>query len=216
MTAATTPDAGRALPRLHLITDRALTTDGSLVRVVAAAVAGGVGVVHLREKDLRPVELLELARALLRAARGARLLVNGEVQVALDAKADGVQLPHGGVAPGVARRVLGPSALIGCSVHGVEEAQTTAAGGADFLLLGTIFATTSKPGRRPAGVELIRAVTAVVDVPVVAIGGIDGANAPLAMRAGAYGVAVRSAILQAAAPAEAARLLLDAISAEVT
>lgn len=205
----------RALPRLHLITDRALTPVGSLLGVVAAAVAGGVGVVHLREKDLERDELLELARALLPVTRGARLLVNGAVQVALDAKADGVQLPHGGVAPGAARRILGPSALIGCSVHGVEEAQTAVVGGADFLLLGTIFETSSKPGRRAAGVELIRAVTAVVDVPVVAIGGIDHANAPLAMRAGAYGIAVRSAILAAPAPAEAARRLLSAISMEV-
>lgn len=216
MSTTASPRGGRALPRLHLITDRILTPDGSLARVVAAAVAGGVGVAHLREKDLKPLELLELARKLVRAARGALVLVNGAVQVALDAKADGVQLPHGGVPPVAARRILGPRALIGCSVHGAEEAQLAVAGGADFLLLGTIFQTSSKPGRGPAGVELIRAVTAVVDVPVVAIGGIDHANAPLAMRAGAYGVAVRSAILTAPDPAGAARLLLDAISAEVT
>lgn len=216
MTATTGPGAGRALPRLHLITDRAAVPDGSLARAVTAAVSGGVGVVHLREKDLGPLELLKLARDLVAAVRGkALLLVNGAVQVALDAEADGTQLPRDGLAPGAARRVLGAGKLIGCSVHGVEEARTAAAGGADFLLLGTIFETSSKPGRRPAGVELIRAVTEAVGVPVVAIGGINHANVPLVMRAGAYGVAVRSAILEAAAPAEAARRLLHVISAEV-
>lgn len=205
-------ERSRDLPRLHVVTDRVLAGADKLVATVAEAVAGGAGAVHLREKDLSARELLLLATELRAACPGACLLVNSRVDVALAANADGVQLPADGLPVGTARRMLGAGALIGCSVHSPPAARAAAAAGADFLLLGTIFATTSKPGAAPGGLELVATVTEACDVPVVAIGGITVENAGSVIRAGAYGVAVRGALLGASDPRAAARELAGSLA----
>lgn len=184
--------------------------------MVALAVAGGVDAVHLREKDLGAGALLALALELRSAVPGTILLVNDRADVAIAARADGVQLPGAGLRVDVARRVLGAGALIGFSAHSVAEAQQAANMGVDFVLLGTIFATASKPGREPAGVGLIQAVRAEISVPVIAIGGITVRNAASALRAGAHGIAVREALLAASDPRLVAQRLLEVITMEAS
>lgn len=208
------PAPRRAVPRLHLVTDRHACGDRALVEVVAEAARGGLGAVQLREKELPGGPLLAAARALSRVLPGTPLLINERVDVALAAGAAGVHLPGAGLPVAVARGLLPPEALVGRSVHSVEEARLAEAEGADYVVLGTIFATASKPGREPGGLPLVRAVTGAVGVPTIAIGGIDERNLAATIGAGAWGVAVMSAILGAPAPALVVERLGEIIARE--
>ncbi len=200
-----------AIPRLHLVTNRQLCRSGGQATIVEQAARGGLGAVQLREKDLDERALYDEAVA-LRAVLGATpLLVNGALGVARALGAAGVHLPETAGSVAAARAVLGLRALVGRSVHDVEGAQRAAAEGTDYLILGTIYATASKPGRAPAGLELVRAVAAAVPTPIIAIGGIDETNAAATIAAGAWGIAVMSGILRASDPAEAVRRLRVAI-----
>lgn len=213
---AVAPRSGQRppLPRLHLVTDRHACAGRALAEVVAAAVRGGLRLVQLRERDWPAAELLAVARALKGLAPALRLVVNDRVDVASVAEADGVQLPEHGLPVAAARQLLGANRLIGRSVHSVAAAREAAREGADYVVLGTIFATSSKPGRVPAGLGLVEEVSRAVTLPVIAIGGIVEENVATVLRAGAYGVAVRAAILGAPDPRAATARLLAAIERE--
>lgn len=199
------------LERLMLVTDRHAVPGGDLAGAVRAAVAGGVGLVHVREKDLDDARfaalLAELAAPL---PRHVRLIVNGRPELA---RRTGVGL-H--LAPGaLAARPAGID-LLGASVHDEEEALQALALAPDYLLAGTIFPSRSKPGRRPAGTAWIAQLRRLAgEVPIYGIGGIDAANAAAVIGAGAHGVAVRSAILAAPDARAAASALARAIGLAV-
>ena len=212
-------------PALCLVTDRRICPADELPGRVASAIAGGVDVVQLRDKDLPGGALLELASALRAVCAGrALLLVNERVDVAVAAGADGVQLGEVGLPTPQARVVMGNAAggnagIIGRSVHSVDGARMAAAdGGADFLLVGTMFATGSHPGEEPSGPGLLRRIAdAGVRLPLLGIGGITADNVGAVLDAGAYGAAVITSVLGSADPESAARRLkgamLDAIAA---
>ena len=192
-------------PALILITDRARLRGRTLEEVASQAVAGGVGVVQLREKDLSGGELHLLAATLRAVLRGrALLLVNDRADVALAVGADGVHLPEQSVPLEAVREMLGEACIVGRSVHSVEAACRAEREGADFLQVGTVYETASKPDAAPAGVGLIRDVAQAVGVPIVAVGGITAKNAPAVIEAGADGIAVIGAIMDADDPASAA------------
>jgi len=196
-------------PTLMLVTDRCLAGGAdALVHAVAGAVERGVNAVQLREKDLSPAGLLPLARWLREVTAGsALLLVNGSLEVALEAEADGVHLPER--APMVDR----PAAafIVGRSVHSPEAALQAVVEGVDYLVAGPVYATRSHPGTAPEGLEFIRKIVSASRVPVIGIGGIRAKNAPDVMGGGASGVAVISAILGARSPAGAAGELWQAV-----
>lgn len=199
-------------PRLYLVTDRDMLAGRSLVDVVAAAVRGGVTVVQLREKHCGTREFIAVARALqpLLAAHRVPLLINDRVDVALAVQADGVHLGQSDMEYADARRLLGPDALIGISIETPAQAEGVEA---DYLGVGPIFSTATKPDAAPAwGLETLRAFRVSNKSTLVAIGGIHLANAPDVMEAGADGVAVVSALCAAPDPEAAARALLRAIS----
>jgi thiamine-phosphate pyrophosphorylase len=182
--------------------------------VIAAALAGGVDAVQLRDRDADGGALLAAARTLraLTSAYGAALLVNDRTDVAIVADADGVHLPAAGLTIVHARALVRDRLLVGRSTHGADEARAAAAAGADYVILGPIFATPSKHGYgAPLGADVIRAARSTV--PVIAIGGIDGAQAGAVRRAGADGIAVVRAILEAPDAALAARALAHALDA---
>jgi thiamine-phosphate pyrophosphorylase len=199
------------VPRLHLITNRHLCGDRPQAAIVAEAARGGLGAVQLREKELAPVALLNEAEALMQVLGDTPLLINGQVEVARAIGAAGVHLPGAAGPVAAARAVLGPAALIGRSVHSLEEARAAETEGADYVILGTIFVTDSKPGRPPAGLPFVSAVARAVAIPVVAIGGIDERNAAATIAAGAWGLAVMSGILRAPEPATAVARLREII-----
>jgi len=200
------------VPCLALVTDRHQTGGRPLEAVVAAALDGGVNLVQLREKDLSARELYALARRLRELTAGRALfLVNDRLDVALAVEADGVHLAGHSLPPAAARAVAGPTRLIGCSVHDRAEAEAAAQGGADYLLVGTLYPSRSKPGRAAAGPALVAELCAAVAVPLLGIGGITAHNAREVLAAGARGVAVISAIMAAADPAAAAAQLREAL-----
>jgi thiamine-phosphate pyrophosphorylase len=188
------------LPCLMLVTDRSLRggADG-LVAAVEAAVRGGVDAVQLREKDLPTAEQVALAQRLRAVTAGrALLLVNGPLEVALAAEADGVHLPEATAAARRPREAVPAGRqglLVGRSVHSLEAARRAEAEGADYLVAGPVYETRSHPGREPAGLALIEEVTRSVRLPVLAIGGVSAGRVEEVVRAGASGVAVISAIL---------------------
>lgn len=198
----------RPRPWLMLVTDRRLTGSCDLVAVVAQAVAGGVDLVQVREKDLPDAELLALTRAILAAVAGrAQVVVNDRPEVARQA-GTGLHLPE--AAPLPPQR----PALWGRSIHSPQQAAAAAREGAGYLVAGPVFPTDSKPGAPPLGPEGLQAVVqAAAGCPVLAIGGIEPHRVAPVLQAGAAGVAVRGAILRAADPQAAAQALRQALDA---
>ena len=203
------------LPTLMLVTDRLLAGGlDALVRAVADAVQGGANAVQLREKDLPRGDLLRLVLRLRDVTSGrALLLVNGPLDVALEAGVDGVHLPEDAPPQDWGSEPRG--LIVGRSAHSLEAARRALAEGVSYLIAGPVYETASHPGRQPAGLEIIRKVVSVSDVPVIAIGGITAENAPTVLDAGASGVAVISAILGTAAPAGRAAALWSALASAV-
>ena len=195
-------------PCLSLVTDRNATGVRTLEELVEEAVAGGVDLVQLREKDQPARDVYVMAKRLRAITRDRALLfVNDRVDIALAADCDGVQLGENAMPTSAARAVCGARLLIGRSVHSLEGAKMGEADGADLLVLGTIFPTGSHPGATTAGVELVREVAEQVSLPVLAIGGIDQDNVTSVIRAGASGVAVISAITASLNPESASSAL---------
>ena len=184
-----------------LVTDRHETGGRDLVGVVAEAVRGGVELVQVREKDLPDDALVALLGRLRTALPPTvRLVVNGRPAVARAAR---VGLHLGAAEPTLPER---PPGLYGRAAHDEAEAHRAQAEHVDYILLGTIFPTGSKPGLPGAGPGLVAHISRLVaPTPVLAIGGITVANAASMLAAGAHGVAVRSAILAAPDPRAAAR-----------
>lgn len=188
----------------------------NLIQRVREGVESGVTVVQLREKEMSASDLYALAQQLRHVtAERALFLVNDRVDVALAVDADGVHLPEDGLPIAAARRLLGADKLIGCSVHSAASAVQCAQEGADFVHVGTLFATDSKPGRTPAGPQLVNTVAAAVDIPVIGVGGVSAQNAGHVMAAGAHGVAVISALLDAPDTAEAADALVKTLNGQI-
>jgi len=203
-----TSNAGLPRPCLMLVTDRTLAgSNSALVEAVAAAVAGGVNAVQLREKDLDTRALRKLAGRLREAIQGrALLLVNGNTAVAADA--DGLHQPEDAnyARPDGVR-------LVGRSVHSAALAVRAEREGVDYVIAGSIYQSATHPDRAPSDLMLIADTVNAVSVPVIGIGGITADRVQQVMAAGASGIAVVSAILAADSPEEAARELWDALNA---
>lgn len=199
-------------PQLHLITDPALEPLEQ-VRRIELAVPHGVDAVHLRLPAASAREVYDLAMVLQGSlvSRGVPLIVNDRIDVALAVNAGGVQVGARGLPLWAVRRMLGPAAPVGVSVHSVDEAAAAERDGATWVTFGHVWETGSHPGEPGRGVEALREVAAAVEIPVIAIGGITTVQIPEALAAGASGIAVISAILAADDPAEATRTIRAAL-----
>jgi thiamine-phosphate pyrophosphorylase len=185
-------------PLLMLVTDRHRCGRRPLMESVSLAVACGIDALQLREKDLEACELYELALECRKLTAGRCLLiVNGRVDIALAVGADGVHLPENGLPISAARAIAPGGFIVGRAVHDIATALTAERSDADYVQIGTIFATESKPGVNPAGLALVREAARSLTIPSIAVGGVDESNAASLISAGAFGVAVVSAILQA-------------------
>lgn len=195
---------------VYVITDRRAAGERSILEVVQAAIRGGATVIQLREKEGKVREVLALGRALqeLTRAAGLPLIVNDRLDLALALDADGVHVGQDDMPADMARKLLGPDKLLGVSVETVAQAQAAEAAGADYLGVGDIFGTPSKPdARAPIGLARLVEIARSVAIPVIGIGGITRSNAAAVIQAGAVGVAVISAVMGAPAPEAAAREL---------
>ena len=165
----------------------------SLVTFVGAAARAGVDLIQLRERDLGARALATLTVRCMAEAEGtrARVLVNDRIDVAMAAGAHGVHLRGDSVDPGAARSLVPPEYIVGRSVHSPEEAAAAASGGhLNYLIVGTVFPSPSKPaGHAVAGLAAVARTAAAVSIPVLAVGGVTLANVEGALRAGAAGIA---------------------------
>ena len=201
----------------YLVTEDALAAAGGTPAVVEAAIAGGIDMVQLREKDRTARERYRIGREVraVCAAAGVPMLVNDRVDLALALGADGVHLGAEDLPVAVARELLGPEAIIGRSVDGADAAAAAAADGADYVGVGAVYETQTKAvsdAQQAVGTDRIEAIAAQVEIPVVGIGGITAARAGAVIAAGASGVAVVSAIVADPEPQTATRRLRAAVA----
>jgi thiamine-phosphate pyrophosphorylase len=183
--------------RLYAVTDRAWAADeDDLLAKIEAAIDGGASIVQLREKHLSEEAFLAEAQRFVALCRrkGAVSIINDSVEIARQTGADGVHIGQKDMEIRTARALLGPGKIIGVSAHNVEEALEAQAAGADYLGCGAAFVTGTKSDARPISRDTLRAVTAAVDIPVVAIGGITAGNAQELKGCGLDGIAVVSAL----------------------
>ncbi|MBA2664163.1 MAG: thiamine phosphate synthase [Bradymonadaceae bacterium] len=197
--------------RVYVIVDpEHMPSTATLEDVARQALGGGAGVLQLRDKRASSSELLERASALARLchAHGALFIVNDRLDIALASGADGVHLGPDDLPINVARR-LAPDLILGGSAGSPERARELVELGVDYLGVGAIFeARPSKANASaPRGVEIIGQVVAVVDVPIVGIGGITAQNARQVILAGASGVAVIREVIASPNPREATERL---------
>lgn len=201
------------LPTLMLITDRHRVKE-DLVEIIAGAVAGGVDAVQIREPDLTTDERHSLASRIVAATRNrAQVVMNSDIATARSLGI-GLHLPENAQASAEARRRIGDGPLLGRSVH--SPAVARAADDVDYILAGHVFATFSKPGMPPIKTTGLRAIVEASWSPVIAIGGITPERVKDVMNAGAIGVAVITAILDAPDPRAAATALRLAVDAART
>ena len=201
------------LPRLHAITDERIARRADLLDIARELARGGGSELafHARGRSLSGREHYELA-VRLSDSQTVRLFVNDRVDVALSVPTAGVQLGHGSL-PVSAARALNPLWWIGKSVYNLAEAEAARTEGADYLVVGPVFATASHPGRTPLGLQRLTAITAAVDgLPVIAIGGITADRVREVRNSGAYGVAAIRALWDDVEPAEAARRMREWMS----
>ncbi len=181
---------------LYAVTDRAWTGEQTLYRQVEAALKGGVTCVQLREKAMDDAAFLREAREIHALCRqyGVPFIVNDRVEIAIACGAEGVHVGQDDMAAGDVRRLAGEGMILGVSVHTVEEALEAIQNGADYLGLGAVFPTSTKTDVEQMANETVRAICDAVDVPVVAIGGINQKNMRKLSGSGVDGVALVSAI----------------------
>ena len=196
--------------RLYFICD-ARPGGRALADLLPAVLAAGVDVFQLRDKRLTDDELLEHGMAARRWCdeAGALFILNDRPELAAAVRADGVHVGQGDVAVEAARAIVGSDRLVGLSTHSAE--QIAAARGVDYIGVGPVNETPTKPGRPAVGVELVEHAAAHAEVPFFAIGGITAGNVAAVLAAGARRVAVVRAIAEAGNPAAAARELRAAI-----
>jgi len=203
----------RPLARVHAVTDASVLALPDLgVRAAAIAAAGSAAALHARDRAA-PVRILAAAAArfvaLARPAE-ASVFVNARPDVAAAVGAQGIQLGASDLAPADARRLLAHG-WIGRSVHGADEARAARDEGADFLVVGPVYETTTHPGRPGAGAALVEAC-ADLGLPVIAIGGITAERVAEVRAAGAYGVAAIRGLWLGPDPARAALAYLQALT----
>lgn len=205
----------RPIGRLHVLTDESLQDRFSHLELARLALEGGADVIQLREKRARgTAALVRLARQIREETErhGATLVVNDRVDVALASGTRAVHLGRDDLDPRLARERLGDDAIVGVTANGLEEARRVARLPVDYLGVGPVFGTSSKREPAPAlGLDGLRAIVEAVDRPVVAIGNVTAERAGELIRAGAWGVAVLSAVVCRPDPLRETRRLREAV-----
>lgn len=193
--------------RLYAITDRRWLNGETLEEQVELAIEGGATIVQLREKTLNDSDFLEQAKRLKNTCVKANvpLIINDNVEIALESDADGVHIGQSDRPAREVREKLGPNKLLGISCRTVEDAVIAETNGADYLGVGAMFPTATKTDTRPVTIETLKAICQAVNIPVVAIGGINLDNIQQLKKTGIAGIVAISAIFSQANIETAAR-----------
>jgi thiamine-phosphate pyrophosphorylase len=200
--------------RLHLLTDVVLQSRFSHEELARLGIAGGADTIQLREKGGSTRRMIEVAKRMAAVCKqaGVPLVVNDRIDVAIAAGADGVHLGQSDFPIPLARELLGEDKLIGGSAATLEEARICLAEGADYVGFGPVYVTGSKADAGPvSGPRGLKQAAETIPLPMIAIGGITAENVPEVMKAGAYGIAVISAVCCQIDPEGATRALREAL-----
>ncbi|MDX8351818.1 thiamine phosphate synthase [Cognatiyoonia sp. IB215182] len=200
--------------RLYLVTDPILCAEHGVIGTVAAAVAGGVTFVQLRDKTASTADRVALAGALkdALAGTGVPFVINDDVTAAKAADVDGVHVGQDDMAAAEARAILGPGKIVGLSCESAAAVSAVDPRIVDYLGIGTVFATATKADHKPTiGMDGLAALCALAPVPTVAIGGLKATHARDAQMSGADGMAVVSAICGQPDPEKAAKEINQAM-----
>ena len=195
---------------LYAVTDRAWVGTKSLYEQVKEALENGVTCVQLREKELNESDFLKEAKQISAICKEYKVpfIVNDNVNIAIACKADGIHIGQEDMELTNVRKLVGKGMIIGVSAHTVEEAIKAQEGGADYIGIGAVFATSTKTDVDVLSFETLRSICEAVDIPTVAIGGIKKDNICKLKGSGIDGVAVVSAIFAAKDIATATKELL--------
>lgn len=207
-----TKDEIRKVMLLYAVTDSSWLKEGqTLVQVVEDVLANGATFLQIREKEMEHGAFLAEARQLQAAAAARRVpfVVNDAIDIALELDADGVHVGQSDIVGKDVRAMIGPDKILGISANTVETAVAAQAAGADYIGVGAVFPTSTKKDAKSLSREEMRAICEAVDIPVVAIGGINAGNLPQLAGSGVDGVAVVSAIFAQPDPGTATRHLLE-------
>jgi len=206
-----------AAARLYLVCG-AFPEKHDLPDLIRAAAAGGVDIFQLREKHLPDDELAAVANATraLCERLGVLFVVNDRPAVALEIGADGVHVGQDDMAVAEVREMVGPDVLVGLSTHAPAEIDAVDPALVDYIGVGPIHATPTKPGRQAVGLELVRHASTRSRVPFFAIGGLDASNLAETVGAGATRICVLRALTDADDPESAARKLSDTLNNDTT
>ena len=201
--------------KLYLVTDRGLAGERSIEDIVKEAVEGGVTMVQLREKDIATRDFIALALRLKDVLKpyGVPLIINDRVDVALASGAEGVHIGQSDMPYAIARKLLGPSKIIGLSVENFEHIEEANSLDVDYIGVSPVFATPTKTDTaEPFGLDGLRKAVRMSVHPTVAIGGMNERTAADVMACGTNGIAVVSAIVCAPDPKESSKNLLQIIN----
>lgn len=198
---------------LYAVTDRTWADDVTLMEQVKQALDGGITFLQLREKKLSEEEFIKEAQEMKKLAQEYKIpfVINDNIKVALEVDADGVHIGQDDMSVQEARKLLGEDKIIGVSAHNVKEAVKAQKGGADYLGVGAVCATSTKKDANVVSKEEIKKIKEAVDIPIVAIGGIKQDNIKTLQGTGVDGVAVVSAIFAAKDITKAAKELLKSV-----
>jgi len=199
---------------LYIITDQRISHVKSHLEVAEAVLAGGATVIQFRDKEMEDSEAIEVCRKIyeLTKKKGIPFIVNDRVEVAKIVKADGVHLGQEDQSLDFARKILNQNQIIGISVETVEQAIKAEKEGADYLGVGPIYPTATKlDAGRELGVARLKEIKEAVNIPVIAIGGINENNLEEVLKVGADGVAIISAVVGAPDITQACRKLKNKI-----
>lgn len=208
----------KRIGRLHLLTDVVLQSRFSHEDLARLGIAGGADTIQLREKGGSTRRMIEVAKSMAVVCReaGVPLIVNDRIDVAMASDADGVHLGQSDFPIPLARRLLGKDKLIGGSAATLEEARVCLADGADYIGFGPVYVTGSKEDAGPvSGPAVLKQVVKTTPVAILAIGGITAENVREVMEAGAYGIAVISAVCCQIDPEGATRAIREALERSI-
>ncbi len=193
--------------KLYLVTNSdKFENDNDFLDAIAAALQGGVQIVQLREKRRPANEIIELGKKIriLCSEFDALFVINDRIDIAQIVEADGVHLGQDDIKIDYARKILGENFIIGISTHEPKQAEDAVKNGADYIGVGPVFATPTKAGRTPVGLDYVKWASGNIKIPFYAIGGIDETNCEEVINTGACRIAVVRAIMNASNPKVAA------------
>lgn len=190
---------------LYLVTDRHWLANRDLEDDVEKAILGGVTMVQLREKNIDNDSFIELAKKVKQVCNKYKIpfIINDNLEVALAVDSDGIHIGQDDLPASLVRQKIGPDKILGVSAHNLDEAIAAKKAGATYLGAGAMFSTTTKDNTTNLSIEQLQAITKNVDIPVVAIGGINYDNCLSLKNCNLAGIAVVSAIMAATNISEA-------------